>query len=49
MDAAGIVDHIKSKGFDSFIAIADNYDPGISEVVRLMEYHGGGGTAHGKR
>ena len=48
MDSYEIVRHIKTKGFDSFIAIADEYDPGISESVELLIRHGKGGTQHGK-
>ena len=48
MDADEIVRHIKTKGVDSFIAVADGFDPGISEVAELLIQHGKGGAQHGK-
>ena len=47
MDADGIADHIKKQGFDSFIAIADSYDPGLSGAVGLLSACGKEGKQHG--
>ena len=48
MDAAEVVEHIKTQGFDSIITIADNYDPGVFEFAELLIRCGKGGMPDAK-
>lgn len=48
MDADGIAAHIETQGIDSFMAIADAHDPGISEIAKLLTTHGEGGIPNGE-
>ena len=48
MDAIEIEGFVRTQGLDHFIRIADAYDPGISEVTRLLIHHGEGGMPLGK-
>jgi len=47
MDAAEMVDAVKTQGFDSIITVANNYDPGIIEAAELLLRLGKGGMQDG--
>ena len=47
MDAGEIEMLVKDQGLETFIQIADDYDPGISEVVDLLLHPCTGGSPHG--
>ena len=47
LDATGVVLLIKTKGFERFSIIANNYDPDLLESVDLLIKHSKGGKPHG--